>query len=100
MLKKIVIGVVLMVGTIVSAQQTDKLNFDADCFPAENLIAGLAEKYGELPLMLGDSDRNAKVVIFINKRTKSYSVVLFDKSVKRGCIIDSGEKLAPKGMDI
>lgn len=93
MKKLLLLPILLGIGCS-NAQELEPLTLKSQCYDPKALVNELREKFGEIPVLRGDSERNAITILFMAP-DKSYTVVLLEKSGKRACIIDSGESLKP-----
>lgn len=90
-MKKLILPILLAS----SFANAGEIKLTAECYPMVDLAKIIKKEYGETPVFSADSDRNAQMFFFLNARTKTYTVVLFDRSTKEGCVVDNGTDLAP-----
>lgn len=94
-MKKIVLIVGLIFSTSIVAQQSQSFgtfNKPVTCAPIEVILKGLKEPdINEVPLWLGkDESEKSEFVIFVNHKTKAFTIIQMGKDV--GCIIGIGYK--------
>jgi hypothetical protein len=64
---------------------------DTVCGPTKDILQEVMEEYGEEPVWYGvKADSDARTVLFVDRETGSWSVVMLLKEV--ACLIDSGEE--------
>jgi hypothetical protein len=94
-MKKLLLAMPVIVGIGCSnAQELEPLTLKSQCYEPKVLFAELKDKFNEIPVLRGESDRNGLTVLFMGP-DKTYTIVLLEKSGKRACIIDSGESIKP-----
>jgi hypothetical protein len=82
---------------LASSAHAGKIELTSECYPFTELSAAIKSKFDERVILEGVSDRNAKMIVFVNPKTKTYTIVLYDRSSKEGCVIDNGEGIAVPG---
>jgi len=69
------------------------VNSQSFCASIETVEKDLGNLYGELPFIEAESTSGHKTIIFLNKKTKSYTIVHSTDDI--ACVIDVGENLRP-----
>lgn len=65
---------------------------DITCAPAMAMVNAIKSKYGEVPAWMGStSDTNTKYVLFVNPKTKSWTMIHFVDN-ETGCAIGVGNE--------
>lgn len=62
------------------------------CDKAERVEANLLKAYGEEIILKGDSASKDTVKIYMNKKTRAYTIARVDEK-GQACVIDTGENL-------
>ncbi len=55
-----------------------------ECAPIDQVEQVLTEQYGEIPLITGTAEDGADIFIFVNPKTKSFTIL----TVVNGCVVD------------
>ena len=63
------------------------------CFPIKILLTSLKNKFGEEPMVMGESslEEGVTTVVFVNQQTGTYTVVEMGEGI--GCILSTGSKV-------
>ena len=88
-----------------SHHEQQYVNPKIPCNQWDSIAQTLVEQYQEVPVAEGTSALTMQddkvfggdLVVFINKDTGSYSVVVHFEDVGLGCIVGAGENFAPVG---
>lgn len=91
-LTKTLIGTLLCV-PLLSKSQPEILDTQAFCDKTEKIVKDLISKYGETPMIIGNSGDIAKstMTFWSNPTTKTWSIVATSKDIS--CIIGVGDRL-------
>lgn len=89
-MKKIIATLTLALSGLAHA---DSIKLEHECYPMADLLSQLKNRFSEMHLLEGISDRNAKMMMFASPKKKTYTIILHELATDRGCVIDGGEKL-------
>jgi hypothetical protein len=85
----------MMVAPMASAVTTT-VTAKFECYDARDVFTGLKKKYNEVPVYdLNESATTNRYVVFRDSKSKSWTLILLDKTSSVACIIDSGDSSLP-----
>jgi hypothetical protein len=64
------------------------------CYPSGKVVDGLTSE-GEEPILIATNPDKDNVVIWVNPKTKSFSITKTSPSKNETCVIEIGEKIRP-----
>lgn len=64
------------------------------CYPTNQVVNSL-DNEGELPILIGYNSSSENIVVWLNPKTRSWSVTRTDPAKKETCILDVGEGMKP-----
>ena len=64
------------------------------CYPTSQVVNSL-DNEGETPILIGQNSSSENIVVWLNPKTRSWSVTRTDPAKKETCILDVGESMKP-----
>jgi len=82
--------ILILLAPLLASAETIQLNKPVTCDSALLVFQALVEQAGEKPIWVGKGDGadTSKTVILANEKTKSWTIVQFDKNM--ACVLGSG----------
>jgi hypothetical protein len=93
-MKKFIMAVAASVLAVTAQSQTlNKEVFSFDCGNASQIMGFINQRFGETVTTQFDNsnETNRALVLMENKQTKTWTILLVDKSVNRACVYGDGD---------
>lgn len=79
--------------SVMADKDTVLVPLEIPCFPIKTLLSSLKDKYGEEPMLIGESsqERGVTTAVFVSQEAGTYTIVEMGEGV--GCVLSTGDKV-------